>query len=129
MNKQKLGKRSILTFLAILKPFGTEPSHLGSCFRIEGQNKPYVIPSGILRRNFPQAKTNTRLKVQFYPWEVDVGRTIWFRNHRGALYYTFSRRGKIIDSYLPSSMQNFLKRNLKIKSGDTVRLKIVVTAI
>lgn len=125
MKPVKLGKRPVLTFVATL-------DKSMSAFSIEGQNPLHdKIPSAILRRNFPQAKTNTRLKIQFYPWEVDVGRTIWFRNygHDGELCYTFSRRGKVIQSPLPSHLQKYLKTALSINSGDVVKYKIAVTAI
>lgn len=131
MQKQKLGKNPLLTFIATFQEYGTDSSYLGSCFHIEGKTKDVVIPSSILRRNFPQAKTNTRLKIQFYPWEVDIGRTIWFKDYRpcGEMCYTFSRRGKVIQSMLPYPLQKYLKKNLGIKNGDTIRVKIAVTAI
>jgi len=125
---QKFGKKPLLTFVATHEDNYT----WGSCFRIEGESADRVIPSAILRRNFPQAKTNTRLKIQFYPWEVDVGRTIWLKDCRpyfSDLNYTFSRRGKVINSEMPSSLQAFLGIKLGIKSGDKAKFKIVVTAI
>lgn len=128
----KLGKKPLLTFIATHqgRNFG-----LGSCFQIEGISTVCIIPSAMLRRNFPQAKTNTRLKIQFYPWEVDVGRTIWFRRFQKwnatyqELYYTFSRRGKIIASYIPSNTQEFLMKALGINPGSKAKYKMVVTAI
>lgn len=119
---QKLGKRAILTFTATFDEYT-------SVFKIEGSKYAY-IPSAMLRRNFPQAKTNTRLKIQFYPWEVDVGRTIWFyKNGADEVYYTFSRRGKVIKSVMPVDLQKFLKTNLGVGNYETKKLKIAVTAI
>ena len=133
---QKLGKKPLLTFIATYKD--NTAIGIGSHFMIEGKNA--SIPSVMLRRNFPQAKTNTRLKIQFYPWEIDVGRTIWFRNcllygstlfgsKIPELYYTFSRRGKVIQSTLPYGFQKFLRKNLSLKSGSITKLKMVVMAI
>jgi hypothetical protein len=131
----KMGKKPLLTFNALFHEWMPSPSYLGSSFVIEGASKFWggkpAFPSAMLRRNFPQAKTNTRLKIEFYPWEVDVGRTIWFRDYRpnGHLNYTFSRRGKLVASEIPMPLQMFLRKNLGIKNGDTLKLKIVVTPI
>jgi len=122
----KIGKKPKLTFIATL-------DEKDSLFYVEGMKDVY-IPSYILRRNFPQAKTNTRLKIQFYPWEVDIGRTIWLHavvSYNGEmLTYTFSRKGKIVSSLFPSYFfQSFLREKLLIRDHDVVRFKMVVTGI
>lgn len=125
---QKLGKKPLFTFTATFNPNLHLPyKHNGSYFHIEGNN--CLIPSSILRRNFPQAKTNTRLKIQFYPWEIDIGRTIWLKLNYGNLFYTFSRKGKVITSSIPYPLQKFLVNNLGIKDGNKIKLKISVTTI
>jgi hypothetical protein len=120
-------KQPLLTFISLFK--NNRSILPKSCFQIEGEKPCCFIPSAILRRNFPQAKTNTRLKVQFYPWEIDVGRTIWFKDDTWEIYYTFSRRGKVVRSPLPYKLQTLLKNSLGIKDGEKIKLKISVTAI
>lgn len=123
----KLNKRALLTFNALLT--NTDFCSIGSCFHIEGKNSKYVIPSAMLRRNFPQAKTNTRLKIQIFPWAVDVGRTIWFKRDALFICYTFSRSGKSVTSNMPDYFAEFLIRNLSIRPWTKERFKMVVTAI
>lgn len=122
-------KKPLLTFNLIYKE---KEMYCPSRFQIEGKSKEYFINSGMLRRNFPQAKTNTRLKIQFYPWEIDVGRTIWLKqegNYNTDLFYTFSRKGKVIETKFIDKTATFLKKSLSIGKNKSIKFKMVAKAI
>jgi len=101
----------------------------GSHFKVEG-TKTTIFPSAMIRRNFPQAKTFTRLEVNFHKFEIDKGRTLWLKcDPYGELTYTFSRRGKVINSELPVSAQIFLRKTLHIRKNLTLKIKMAVDNI
>jgi len=117
--------KSLASFnLLFVSAENSQPYAIGSHFKVENSKTTY-FPSAMIRRNFPQSKTFTRLQVNLHRFEVDKGRTLWLRcNPFGELTYTFSRRGTLINSALPTTAQVFLKSILSIQKNSITKIKM-----